>query len=202
MSFCGDVTASEPCDASKVSMHKSLTLLVLTCLGTPGIAAAQSGLASAPVPEPRPPIRLFNDTVPESGGRTIDGLKTSSWYEPPAGNNEIPRWSIGHTVAAKAPGGVELSAGFFARRGDPLPLFLSQGLTASTLRSASNSVTDPATHRLRMDATLGVSAWVRNGPQLKINAMGEVFIPLKDSSSPSPAFLTSRAFRLGMRMGF
>ena len=183
-------------------MHKPLTLLVLACLGAPGVASAQNGLASAPVPEPRPPIRLFNHTVPEPGGPTIDALKSSSWYEPPTGNNEIPRWQIGHTVTANAPGGLVLSAGFFARRGDPLPLFLSQGLSADTLRATSNSVTDPATHRLRMDATFGVQKLLRNGPQLKINAMGEVFIPVKDSSSPSPAFLTSTAFRLGMRMGF
>ena len=60
----------------------------------------------------------------------------------------------------------------------------------ATLRAAGNSVTDPATHRLQWDATFGVSALLRNGPQLKISAV------------PSPAFRPSRAFRFGVRTAF
>ena len=183
-------------------MQKSLTLLVVTCLAAPGIARAQTGLASAPVPEPRPPIRLFTETLPESRGKTIESVTSSSWWEPPAGNNEIPRWAIGHTVTANMPGGFALSAGFFARRADPLPLFLSEGVSRDTLRTTSNSVTDPATHRLRMDAKLGVSRLLRDGPQLKVNAIGELYIPLKGTSSRTPAFLSSRAFRLAIKTAF
>jgi len=69
-------------------------------------------------------------------------------------------------------------------------------------RAASNSVTDPDTYRLRWDATFGIAASLRNGPQLKINAIGEVFVPLTVSSDPSPPFLTSRAFRFGVKTGF
>src|SRR5687768_13833609 len=115
-------------------MQKSLTLLVVTCLAAPGIAGAQTGLASVPVPEPRPPLRLFTETVPESRGGTLEAIKSSSWFEPPTGNNEIPRWQLGYTAAVNAPGGLELSAGFFARRADPLPLFLSHGVAPDTLR--------------------------------------------------------------------
>ena len=53
-----------------------------------------------------------------------------------------------------------------------------------------------------MDAKFGVIASLRNGPQLKMDAMGEVFVPLKGSSDPSPGFLTSRAFRFGLKTGF
>jgi hypothetical protein len=183
-------------------MQTSLTLLVVTCLAAPSIAGAQTGLASAPVPEPRPPLRLFTDTLPESSRRSIDALKSSSWYEPPTGNNEIPRWQIGHTVTGNVPGGFALSAGFFARRADPLPLFLAEGVSRDTLRTTSNSVTDPATHRVRMDAKLGISKLLRDGPQLKVNAIGELFIPLKSPDSAAPAFLSSRAFRLAIKTAF
>ena len=81
-------------------------------------------------------------------------------------------------------------------------MFLSQGATRDTQRLASNSVTDPDTHRLRWDAAFGVAASLRNGPQLKINAIGEVFVPLTGSRDPSPAFLTSPAFRFGVKTGF
>ena len=183
-------------------MQKPLTLLLVTCLAAPGIAAAQTGLASAPVPEPRPPLRLFTETVAEPGAKTIEAIKSSSWWEPPTGNNEVPRWQIGYTAAVNAPGGLELTAGFFARRADPLPLFLSEGIAPDTRRLTSNSVTDPATHRLRLDAKFGVSKLLRDGPQLKVNAIGEVFIPLKGTSSRSPAFVTSPGLRLGLRTAF
>ncbi len=89
------------------------------------VAVAAVDVASVPVPVPPPPLRLFKDTVPESSSRSIKSIKSSSWWEAPARSNEIPRWAIGHTVAVNTAGGLALSAGFFGRRADPLPLFLS-----------------------------------------------------------------------------
>lgn len=130
-------------------------------------------------------------------------LESSSWWEAPAGNNEVPRWAIGHTVSVKPSTGLALSAGAFGRRGDPLPLFLSQGLTSATQRAASNSVIDPATYRLRWDAQFGIAASLRHGPRLKLDAIAEVFVPLTTGSSdPSPPFETSRGFRFGLVTGF
>jgi hypothetical protein len=183
-------------------VHRSLALLVATCLAAPAIAGAQIDTASVPVPAPSPSLRLFKDTVPESTSRWLESIKSSSWWEPPARGNEIPRWTIGYTAEFNPAAGLTLSAGLFGRRGDPLPLFLSEGATRATQRVASNSVTDPATHRVRWDAKFGITASLRNTPQLKINATGEVFVPLTGSRAASPAFLTSRAFRLGLRTAF
>jgi hypothetical protein len=183
-------------------MQKPRTLLVVMCLAAPGIARAQIDISSVTAPAAPAPLRLFTDTLPDAGGRSTVSMTSSSWYEAPKRGNEIARWGIGHTVTATAPGGLALSAGFFARRADPLPLFLSQGLARDTLRTVSNSVTDPASHRLHLDATLGISALLRNSPHLKINAIGDVFIPLKGSSSVSPAFQPGRAFRLGLKTAF
>lgn len=173
-----------------VTVHRSLTLLFVTCLVAPGIASAQTDIASGPVPAPPPPLRLFKDTVPESRGRSIELIKSSSWWEAPSSGSEVPRWTIGHTVAFNTAGGLALSAGFFGRRADPLPLFLSQGATRATQRAATNSVTDPDTYRVRWD------------PRLKMNAIGEVFVPLTISTVPSGPFRTSRAFRFGIGTGF
>ncbi len=180
---------------------RSLTLLLVTWLAAPGIAGAQIDINTAPVPAP-PPLRLFKDTVPEPSGRSIETIKSSSWWEAPRRNNEIPRWAIGQTVALNTAGGLALSAGFFGWRADPLPLFLSQGAAPATQRLAGNSVTDPDTYRLRWDATFGITASLRNSPHLKINAIGELFVPLTTPKNPSPAFLTSRAFRFGVRTAF
>ncbi len=185
--------------ASKITVQRSLTLLFVACLAAPGIGSAQTVIAPAPLPVPPLPPRLFIETVPESSGRPDESIKSLSWWEPPASGSEIPRWAIGHTLAFKTPGGLALSAGFFGRRGDPLPLYLSQGVAQ---RAASNSVTHPSTYKLHWDAKFGVSAPLRNGPQLKINAIGEVFVPLTGSTDPSAAFLTSRAFRFGVVVVF
>ena len=195
-------TARSLCGASKIRVQRSLTLLFVTCLAAPGIGSAQTVIASAPLPAPPPPLRLFNETVPESSGRSIESIKSHSWWEPPARGSEIPRWTIGQTVAFNTAGGLALSAGFFGRRADPLPLFLSQGATRATQRAASNSVTDPDTYRLQWDAKFGVTAPLSNGPQLKIDAIGEVFVPLSGWTDRPAAFLPSPAFRFGVVTAF
>jgi hypothetical protein len=97
---------------------------------------------------------------------------------------------------------VALTAGFFGRRADPLPLFLSQGISRDTQRYASNSVTDPSFYRLRWDVKFGVAAPVLNGPKLKLDAIGEVFMPISSPTDNKVAMPTSRVFRLGGVVGF
>ena len=181
------------------AVHRLLRLLLVTCLAAPAIASAQTDIASAPLPAP-PPLRLFTDTVPESSGRSIEWNKSSSWWEPPASGSEIPRFTIGHTVVFNTAAGLALSAGLFGRRGDPLPLFLSQGTTGATQRAASRSVTDPESHRLRFDAAFGVTAPLWIDPQLKINATGELFVPV--TGSTVGPFRPSRAFKFRLAAGF
>jgi hypothetical protein len=183
-------------------VQRSLTLLFVTCLAAPGIASAQIDIPPVPVPAPPPPLRLFKEAVPEPSSRPIEAIKSSSWWEAPARGNEIPRWAIGQTVTFNPASGFALSAGVFGRRGDPLPLFLSQGVTRATERAVSNSVTDPANYRLRWDAMFGVAVSLQNGPKLKLDAIGEVFLPLTVPSDTSPAFRPSGAFRLGIKTAF
>ena len=181
-------------------MQKSLTLLFVTFLAVPAIGSAQTLIAPAPPADaPPPPLRLFKEAVPESSGRWFESIKSPNWWEPPASGSEVPRWAIGHTVALRAAGGVALSAGFSGRRGDPLPLYLSEG---TKQRPASSSITGPGSYRLQWDAKFGVTAPLWNGPRLKINAIGEVFVPLTGSTDASAPFLTSRAFRFGVLTAF
>ena len=177
---------------------KLFALLVVPYFVAPEIASAQSISAPATQPAPPPPLQLFNEKVPESGGRLIESIKSSSWWEPPASGSEVPRFQIGHTVSFNTGGGVALSAGFFGRRGDPLPLFLSQSATRDMQRAVSRAVTEPSTYRLQWDTKFGVTAPLWNSPQFKMKGTGEVFVPLTGSTP----FVRSRAFRLGGIMGF
>jgi hypothetical protein len=176
-------------------------------LAAPAIGSAQTAISSAPLPASPAPIVLFKDTLPESTNRSIESLKSSSWWEAPADNSEIPRWTIGNTVTFKTAGGLAWSAGLFGRRADPLPLFLSQGISRNAQRLVSNSVTDPSTYRLQWDAQLGLSVPVSDGPKLTINGIGEVFVPLGSMDAApgaskfklkEPLFSQSPAFRLGV----
>jgi len=71
--------------------------------------------------------------------------------------------------------------------------------------SAGHSLTGPGTYRVRWDAKLGVSAPVWTGARVKINAIGELFVPLtspRAPADPSATVLTSRTLRFGIVMSF
>jgi hypothetical protein len=109
----------------------------------------------------------------------------------------MPRWAIAYTAQLKTRGGVGLSAGIFGRRGDPMPLYLSEGFVLP----AHTSVTGPGTYRLQWDAKLGLSVPVVTQPRLKIDASGEFLLPLtRPAATPEPSstFLSSgtRLFKL------
>jgi hypothetical protein len=178
-------------------MRTSLALLVVAVLVMPAIGSGQTLTAPASPPEGPPPFRLFKDTPRESSREWIGSMKSPNWWEPPAGGSEIPRWTIGHSVALNTAGGFALSAGLFGRRGDPLPLYLSEGRQGAT----GNSITGPGTYRLQWDLKFGVSAPVLTGPRLKINAFGELFVPLtrpRGLPGPSATLLTSPTPRFGI----
>lgn len=66
----------------------------------------------------------------------------------------------------------------------------------------SSSLVNPGSYRLQLDAKFGISAPLLNGPRLKLDAVGEVFVPVTRSTDPWDSFLTSRAFKLGIVAGF
>lgn len=179
----------------KMTVQNSATLFVVACLVIPASGSAQTVVLSAPPLETPSPFRLFEDVPPEP---TRDwSIKSPNWWEPPASGSEIPRWAIGHTVRVKVPGGVGLSAGLFGRRGDPLPLYLSEVF----VQPAHTSVTGPGTYRLQWDAKLGLSVPVITRPRLKLDAAGELILPLTRPAAtlaPSSTFLSSgtRQFKL------
>ena len=180
-------------------VHKSVPLIFATCLTVPAVGSAQTVSTPVPPDAPLPPLRLFKEAVPESRGGLIESIKSHNWWEHSASGSQVPRWAIGHTVAINTAGRLAFSAGFFGRRGDPLPLYLSE-VTRQT--PAGNFVTGPGTYKLQWDAKFGVSAPLWKSPRLKVNAFVEVFVPLTGSTDSSAAFLASRALRFGIAMAF
>jgi hypothetical protein len=172
------------------------TFLVVAWLAIPATGIAQI-VIPAPPPDTPPPLRLFEDATPEPNRGRIGSIKSPNWWEPPVSGSEIPRWAIGHNITFNTAGGLALSAGIFGRRGDPLPLYISEGST----QRARPAVTGPGSYRLQWDVKLGVSVPVWNGPRLKLNAIGELFVPVagsNDRADPSATFLKSLTPRFGV----
>jgi hypothetical protein len=181
----------------------SATLLILvTYLAIPAFGSAQTVIAPAPPFEsPAPLLRLFKDAPREPSrdwiGSTED-RKNTNWWQLPASGSGIPRWSVGHSVALRTSGGLAWSAGFFGRRGDPLPIYLSD---QTQQPGASNAITGPGIYRLQWDAKFGLSAPVWTSRRVKIKAIGELFVPLTgplDPADPSTTLLRSRTLRFGL----
>jgi hypothetical protein len=173
-------------------------LLFVACLAIPALGSAQTVVPPAPPAESPPSLGLFKDAPRESSGEWIGSKKGANWWEPPASGSDIPRWAIGHSVTLNTAGGVAFSAGLFGRRGDPLPMYLSDGIKPGAARS---SLTGPGTYRLQWDAKIGVSAPVWTSPRLKINTTGELLVPLKrpqKPGDPSGTFLTAPTLRFGV----
>ena len=103
---------------------------------------------------------------------------------------------IGHTVKLNTAGGFSLSAGLFGRKGDPLPLYLSEGTTQRL--AANNAMVNAGSYQVQWDAKFGVTAPLRNTPRLKMDAIGELFVPLTGSI----AFPKSRVLKFGIVTGF
>lgn len=186
-----------------------LALLAVAHLAAPELASAQTVVAPDPQPVPPPPLQLFKEKVPEHGERPIESIKSSSWWEPPRSGSDIPRSAIGQTVVFHASGGFALSAGVFGRRGDPLPLFVSQNVSPAMHEAASDFVRHPSMYRWQWDLKFRVTAPLWNGSKLKMNGLGELFVPLPGATGDSVVFPRSsapfppsKATRFGIAMGF
>lgn len=182
-------------------MRHSPTLLFVAFFSVPSTGIAQ--VVISPVPSPPPdaaqqyPLTILKEAAPPATGDWSGSLKGTDWWKPPDSASQIPRWKIGGTAAFSTPGGLVFSGGLFGRRGDALPLYLSEG----TDSRVANSLRGPGTYRLQWDTKFRVSKRLKTGPRLKLDASGELFVPLtgaNDAADPSASFLTSRTLRFGL----
>jgi hypothetical protein len=182
-------------------MRAMKKLAVFALVMAPAAAEAQLTTTLETAPVDPPPLTLFQVEPPRSPGAWTGSLKGIDLWKPPASGSEIPRWTIARTATLTAPGGVAFSAGFSARQGDPMPLFMSQPALPEVVGSSNIG---PGTFRLQLDLTFGISAPVWTGDRLKVNASGDVIIPIPSVGSGDPAapLLNSRSVRFGVGAGF
>jgi hypothetical protein len=179
-------------------VRTSPTLLLAAFL-VPASGSAQIAASQPPPPDTNQqyPLTVLKEAPPPSTGDWSVSIKGTDWWKVPDSASQIPRWKVGSTVAFSTPGGLVFSGGLFGRRGDALPLYLSEGTDPNT----ANLLRGPGTYRLQWDTKFKVSKRLKTGSRLKIDAVGELFVPLtrpRDAADPSGSFLTSPTFRLGL----
>jgi hypothetical protein len=165
-------------------------------LAVRAVGAAQTIAVTAP-PDTAPPLPLANDNAPQPNGAGTGLFGNPNWWQPPVSHTTLPQWAIGHTVAFTTASGLTLSAGFFGRQGDPLPLYMSEVAGRQML---DNSIPGPGSYLRQWDTRLGVSMPVWSNGHVKIRAIGELFVPLtgtQDAANPSGSFLHARTLRFG-----
>jgi hypothetical protein len=183
-------------------MRKGLLLAVL--LSVPAVAKAQTPVADTSLSDAPPPIPAFQISAPQPQ-RNNDGIglvRGNNWWEFPATPIDLPRWKISQSVAFKTAGGVSLGATFSGRRGDPLPLFLSEG-TPPTL--TGTLALGPGSFRTQWDTKFSISVPLWSGARVKVNAIGDLLVPLtRPPSEPDSmtSLLAARTIRFGILTTF
>jgi hypothetical protein len=179
-------------------VRTSPTLLLAAFL-VPATGSAQIATSQAPPPDTTQqyPLTVLKEAAPPATGDWGSSIKGTGWWKPPDSASQIPRWKIGSSVAFNTPGGLVFSGGLFGRRGDAFPLYFSEGVNPSI----ANSLRGPGSYQLQWDTTVRVSKRLISGSRLKLDAFGELVVPLTpphDPADPSTAFLTSRTIRFGL----
>jgi hypothetical protein len=175
-------------------------LLLALFLAIPAVSAGQAIVIPVP-PDSTPPAPLFSDDGAQSNGRGTGPFENPNWWQPPVSHTTLPRWAIGHTVAFTTAGGLTLSAGFFGRQGDPLPLYLSEGAGHQTVDALTPGL---GSYIRQWDTRFAVSVPVWSNARVKIRAIGELFVPLTgthdaaNQANPFESFLNARTMRFGL----
>jgi hypothetical protein len=186
-----------------VSVANRSALLLAVFLAMPAVGAAQTASQTIVIPAPTdatPPVPLSDDVAqPSDPGTAV--FENPNWWQPPVSHTTLPRWAIGHTVAFTTAGGVTLSAGFFGRQGDPLPLYLSEGAGHQTIDTLTPGL---GSYIRQWDTRFAVSVPVWSNSHVKIRALGELFVPLTEThdaanqANPFESFLNARTIRFGL----
>jgi hypothetical protein len=173
----------------------ALALLILASV--PSALHAQETTAPTTAAADPPQLRLFHEAQRRPARVWTGSLKSTDFWNPPTNGSELPRWTIGRIAVLNGPGGFAFSTGLSGRLGDPMPHYLSR--SAESWSTAGSSITGPGTYRDQWDLTFGVSSPTMTMGRAKVNAFGDLFVPVSTRpNDPAAPILNSRALRVGI----
>jgi hypothetical protein len=159
--------------------------------------AATTGLdLHAPATPPGAPLNTHLSVL----GGHVDSDDPLSTRRAAAGIG--PTWQIKTGATFHAAGGFELSANLVGRRGSSTPLFMTEPVGTD----ASIPIGDPLRTDTLWDTELRVRKPLLTRKDIQLSLIGDLFnvvnVNPSPSTTPQSPTLTSRAFRIGLMLGF
>jgi len=177
------------------------TLISLVLAMAPSVVTAQNTTSSTGGIDPDK-LRLFLDVPPPSTTLwTGQPKRTDFWNLPPTGS-ALPQWTVEWKTLVKGPRNSVFSVGFTGQRGNPMPLYWSQG--TALLSAGSLSIAGPFMYRDQAGLTFGVQSPALTIKGAQVTAFADLYVPVanycpKDPVSP---ILNSPVIRAGIKTIF
>jgi hypothetical protein len=178
------------------------TLVSVALAIVPSVVSAQDATGTAGGITDPAKLRLFLDVPPPSTTLWTGPPKSTDFLNPPTIRSDVPQWTIQWKALIEGPRGSAFSAGFIGQRGNPMPVYWSQG--AASLSASRSSITGPGTYRDQGDLVFGVRSPALTIGRVKVTAFGEMFVPVSPRCpyDPASSILNSSAIRFGIMAMF
>jgi hypothetical protein len=177
------------------------TLISLIVAAVPSVVNAQDTTSSTPGIDPAR-LRLLLDAPRPSITLWTGPLKSADLWNPPRTGSELPQWTVQWKGLFKGPRGSAFTAGFIGQRGNPMPLYLSQGTGFPS--GAGMSIVGPGLYRDQAGVTFGVQSPALTIKGAKVSAFADVYVPVANycPKDPITPILNSPVIRAGVKTIF
>jgi len=177
------------------------TLFSLVLAMVPSVVNAQNTTSPTSGIDPAK-LRLFLDVPTPSTTLWTGPPKSTDFWNPPPTGSAWPRWTVEWKALVKGPRSSVFSVGFISQRGNPMPLYWSEGTTS--LSPASSSIAGPFVYQDQAGLTFGVQSPALTVKGAQVSAFADLYVPVanycpKDPVSP---ILNSPVIRAGIKTIF
>ena len=176
-------------------------LISLSLTMAPSVVNAQNTTSPTSGIDPAK-LRLFVDVSPPSTTLWTGPTKSIVFWNPPHSASELPQWTVEWKALIKGPRHSAFSMGFIGQRGNPLPVYWSQG--TPSVSAPRLSIGGPGTYRDQAGVTFGVQSPALTIKGVKVRAFADVFVPVANYCPKDPVtpILNSPVLRAGIRTIF
>jgi hypothetical protein len=177
------------------------TLMSLGLAMVPSVVTAQNTTSPNSGIDPAK-LRLFLDAPAPSTTLWTGPPKNTGFWNPPPTGSEVPQWTVEWKALIKGSRSSAFSVGFIGQRGNPMPLYWSQG-TAS-LGAASFSIAGPFMYRDQAGLTFGVRSPALTIKGAEVSAFADLYVPVSNYCPKDPVapILNSPVIRAGIKTIF
>ena len=177
------------------------TLISLALTMVPAVVTAQNTTSPTSGIDPAK-LRLFRDVPAPSPTLWMGPPKSTDFWNPPPTGSELPQWTVDWEARVKGPRSSAFSVGFTGQRGNPMPLYWSQG--ATSFSAARLSIASPFMYRDQAGLTFSVQSPALTIKGATVTAFADLYLPVSNYCSKDPVspILNSPVIRAGIKTIF